>query len=234
MPVRARILVVEDEPAIRRALVYTLGREGFDVDAVGDGEAALRRARAEEYDVVLLDLVLPGVPGIDVCRAIRAESSVPIVILTARDTETDRVLGLELGADDYVTKPFALAELVSRLRAILRRRELDRAENGGARRVAGGIQIDLARHEVRVDGQRVQLTPSEFKLLALLAEQPDRAVTRREIVQHLWDSSYAARENVCEAHVSNLRRKIERDRERPERIVTVRGVGYKLAVPEET
>jgi len=228
MAARPRILVVEDEPAIRRALVYALEAEGFDVDAVGDGEAALRRARAEPYDLVLLDLVLPGVPGIDVCRELRAESGLPIVILTARDTEVDRVLGLELGADDYVTKPFALAELVSRLRAILRRRELDRAENGRVHHSAGGVRIDLARHEVLVDGKPVHLTPSEFKLLTLLAQQPERVVTRREIVQHLWASSYAGSENVCEVHVSNLRRKIERDRSHPERIVTVRGVGYKL------
>jgi two-component system response regulator RegX3 len=224
----ARILVVEDEPAIRRALVYALEREAFDVDTIDDGGAALDAARAEPYDLVILDLVLPGRPGMDVCRELRAESSIPIVILTARDTETDRVLGLELGADDYVTKPFSLAELISRVRAVLRRRQLDLAENWHTSQVVGGLRVDLARYEVFVDGSRVHLTPSEFKLLALLAEQPERVVTRREIVQHLWESSYAGSETACEAHVSNLRRKVERDRARPERIVTVRGVGYKL------
>ncbi|MDQ3865938.1 MAG: response regulator transcription factor [Actinomycetota bacterium] len=225
---RPRILMVEDEPTIRRAVVYALEREAFAVDAVDDGAQGLSRARAEPYDLVVLDLVLPGMPGLDVCRELRAESSVPILVLTARDTETDRVLGLELGADDYVTKPFSLVELISRVRAILRRRELDRDESEHASYVAGDLRVDLARHEVRVEGKRVRVTPSEFKLLALLAERREHVVTRREIVQHLWESSYAGSENVCEAHISNLRRKIERDRARPERIITVRGVGYKL------
>ncbi len=227
-PVAARILIVEDEPAISRAVGYALRQAGFTVEAVGDGDTALARARSESYQLVVLDLLLPGLPGIEVCRALRAESSLPILILTARDTETDRVLGLELGADDYVTKPFSLAELVSRVRALLRRRELDRAESDSPTRTVGGLQLDVARHELFVDGSPVHLTPSEFKLLALLATRPERVVTRREMVQHLWRSEYVGDENACEVHVSNLRRKIERDRTRPERIVTVRGVGYKL------
>ena len=225
---RAQILVVEDEPAIRRAVSYALRQAGFEVDCVEDGESALTVGREQLYDVVILDLLLPGVQGIDVCRLLRAESSVPIIVLTARDTETDRVLCLELGADDYVTKPFSTAELVSRVRAILRRRELDRADPRTAIREVGALRLDLARHEVFLDGTLVHLTPSEFKLLALLADEPERVVSRREIVQHLWDSAYVGNESICEVHVSNLRRKLERDRRRPERILTIRGVGYKL------
>jgi two-component system response regulator RegX3 len=172
--------------------------------------------------------MLPGVSGTDVCRSLRAESDVPIVMLTARDAEIDRVLGLELGADDYVTKPFSTAELLSRVRAILRRRELDRATGGVTTRKLGGLQIDLSRHEVTVDGDRVHLTLSEFKVLSLLAEQPERVISRRELMQHLWASEHVGDEHACEVHISNLRRKIEKDPTQPERLVTVRGMGYKL------
>jgi two-component system, OmpR family, response regulator RegX3 len=170
---------------------------------------------------------MPRLSGLDVCRKLRAES-VPIVMLTAKDAEVDRVLGLELGADDYVTKPFSTAELVSRLRAILRRRDLDRAAGAGAVREVGGLRLDLARHEVTVEGRPVRLTRSEFKVLALLAEEPERVVTRRQVMQHLWESDYVGDEHACDVHVSNLRRKIEGDPAHPERLVTVRGVGYKL------
>jgi two-component system response regulator RegX3 len=172
--------------------------------------------------------MLPGLSGVEVCRALRAESDVPILMLTARDAESDRVLGLELGADDYVTKPFSSAELLSRVRAILRRRELDRAGGGATVRKLGGLHIDLGRHEVLVDGERVHLTLSEFKVLSLLAEQPEAVVSRRELMQHLWASEHVGDEHACEVHISNLRRKIERDPTQPERLLTVRGSGYKL------
>jgi two-component system response regulator RegX3 len=149
-------------------------------------------------------------------------------MLTARDAEADRILGLEIGADDYVTKPFSTAELLSRVRAILRRRDLDRANGGVTVRRLGGLQIDLGRHEVLVDGERVHLTLSEFKVLALLAEQPESVISRRQLMQHLWASEHVGDEHACEVHISNLRRKIERDASRPERLVTVRGMGYKL------
>jgi two-component system response regulator RegX3 len=223
-----RILVVDDEPAIADAVAYALRREGFDVETRGDGEQALETARATPYDVLVLDLMLPRMSGLDVCRALRAESDVPILMLTARDAEVERVLGLELGADDYVTKPFSVAELVSRVRAILRRRELDRAGVGRTVRRVGGVELDLRRHRVRVDGIDVELTPSELSILALLAETPERVFTRREIMQNLWNSTYVGDERACDVHVSNLRRKIERDPARPERLVTVRSVGYKL------
>jgi two-component system response regulator RegX3 len=171
--------------------------------------------------------MLPDASGMDICRTLRAESAVPILLLTARDSEVDRVLGLELGADDYVTKPFSLAELVSRVRALLRRRELDQGAKVALRQV-GGIRIDLGRHLVEVDGRPVHLTPSEFRVLTLLADQPERVFARRQIMEHLWQSPYVGDERASDVHISNLRRKIERDPAHPERIVTVRGVGYKL------
>jgi two-component system, OmpR family, response regulator RegX3 len=222
------ILLVDDDPGVLDVVAFMLRREGFDVDEERDGTAALERARQNGYDIVILDVMLPGLSGTDVCRALRAESDVPILMLTARDAEIDRVLGLELGADDYVTKPFSTAELLSRVRAILRRRELDRATGGATVRRLGGLQIDLGRHEVSVDGDRVHLTLSEFKVLSLLAEQPERIVSRRELMQHLWASEHVGDEHACEVHISNLRRKIEKDATQPERLVTVRGMGYKL------
>jgi two-component system, OmpR family, response regulator RegX3 len=223
-----RILVVDDEPAIVDAVTYALRASGFEVDTFGDGESALEAARSKDgYDVLVLDVRLPGLSGIEICRRLRSESDVPILILTAMDAEVDRVLGLEAGADDYVTKPFSVAELVSRVRAILRRRELDRAAGGGIRRV-GSLELDVNRHEVQIDGKTIRLTPSEFRLLAFLAQEPERVYSRREIMQHLWDSTYVGDQRACDIHVSNLRRKIEEAPGRPQRLVTVRGVGYKL------
>ena len=230
-----RVLLADDEPAIVDAVRYALEREGFEVDVATDGEAALAAARAERYDVAVLDILMPRLSGTDVCRTLRAESDIPILLLTAKDSELDRVLGLELGADDYVTKPFSMAELVSRVRALLRRRELDRAAAGSSTTLrVGGIEIDLARHQVSVDGKPVSLTPSEFKLLAMLADQPERVFTRRQIMEHLWQSTYVGDERASDVHVSNLRRKIEPDPAHPKRLVTVRGVGYKLVAGDES
>jgi len=224
----ARVLLVDDERDIVDPVTYALEQDGFEVRSAGDGVTGLELARGERYDVVVLDIVLPGMSGIDVCRTLRSESDVPIVMLTARDAEVDRVLGLELGADDYITKPFSTAELASRIRAILRRRELDRDSRAGSELRVGGIVIDLARHTVSVDGREVSLTPSEFRLLLLLADEPERAFTRDQIMEHLWQTPYVGDTRACDAHISNLRRKIERDHTHPERIVTVRELGYKL------
>ena len=223
----ARILVAEDEAAIADALTYALRGEGFDVDAVGDGAEALTRARERPYDLLLLDLMLPGVPGLEVCRQLRDESAISILMLTAKDTEVDRVLGLEVGADDYVTKPFSMAEVVARVRALLRRRELD-SIGFGARLAVGDLVIDLARHQATVDDRVVPLTTFELKLLALLAGEPERVFSRRDIMRHLWDSDHVGDERSADLHVSNIRHKIERDPANPERLVTVRGAGYKL------
>jgi two-component system response regulator RegX3 len=222
-----RILIVEDEPAIAEAVEYALKAEGFEVDAVDDGNVALEQTRALPYDLLVLDLMLPGLSGVEVCRQLRNESPVPILMLTAKDGEVDRVLGLEVGADDYVTKPFSVPELVARVRALLRRRELD-TRGAIAKLRVGDLELDLAKHEARVGDETVPLTAFELKLLALLAGEPERVFSRREIMRHLWDSTYVGGERACDLHVSNIRRKLERDPARPERLVTVRGVGYKL------
>jgi two-component system, OmpR family, response regulator RegX3 len=222
-----RVLVVEDEPAIAEAIAYALESEGFEVDALGDGAEALEAARQHKYDLLVLDLMLPGLSGVELCRRLRNESPVPILMVTAKDTEVDRVLGLEIGADDYVTKPFSMLELTARVRALLRRRDLDRSGED-VRLTAGSLTLDLVKHQVTVNGESVQLTAFELKLLALLATEPGRVFSRREIMRHLWDSDYVGDERSCDLHVSNIRRKLERDPAEPERLVTVRGAGYKL------
>jgi two-component system response regulator RegX3 len=225
--VSERILLVEDEPAIADSVAYVLAGEGYEVETVGDGEAALAATRARDWDLMVLDVILPRLSGVEVCRRVRAESALPILMLTARSAEVDRVLGLEAGADDYVAKPFSMAELVSRVRAILRRRRLDRKGDSASLRV-GALTLDLVRHTVTLDDRTFVVTASELKLLALLAAQPGRVFARREIMQHLWDSSYVGDERAADVHVKNVRRKIERDPGRPERLLTVRGAGYKL------
>jgi DNA-binding response OmpR family regulator len=225
----ARVLVVDDDATVRDVVGRYLDEAGYRVDLAADGPTGLRAARERSPDAVVLDLMLPGMSGLDVCRALRADDDrLPIVMLTALGEEDDRVLGLELGADDYVTKPFSTAELVSRVRAILRRRELDREPQTRSELRAGGITIDLARHTVTVDGRDVGVTPSEFRLLLLLAEEPERVFTRHQIMEHLWRTPYVGETRACDAHISNLRKKIERDPAHPERIVTVRETGYKL------
>jgi DNA-binding response OmpR family regulator len=223
-----RVLLADDERDILEPVSYALEQSGFDVTCVEEGDTALAEARTGGYDLLICDVLMPGTLGTDVCRILRAESDLPIILLTARDAEVDRVLGLELGADDYVTKPFSSAELVSRVRALLRRRELDRAGSGPATRTAGGLRIDFARHTVEVDGGSVNLTPSEFNLLDLLTGEPERVFTRSQIMEHLWQTPHVGDPRACDVHVSNLRRKIERDPTHPVRIVTVREVGYKF------
>jgi two-component system response regulator RegX3 len=226
---KPRILLADDEPDILATIAYALRAEGFDVDCVEDGEAAVEAVAAHDYDVIVLDVLMPIVPGTEACRRIRAASGVPIIMLTAKDSELDRVLGLELGADDYVTKPFSMAELVSRVRAILRRRNIDRNASEATVRSIGDMRIDLVRHKVSIAGAVVPLTRSEFSLLAYLASEPERVFTRRQILEHLWETPYVGNERACDAHVSNLRSKIEQDPTHPTRLLTIREVGYTLA-----
>jgi DNA-binding response OmpR family regulator len=223
----SRIVVVDDEQAIVDAVSYALRAEGFEVEVCMTGEEALAAVDRESFDLAVLDVMLPDLSGVEICRRVRARSDVPILMLTARDAEVDRVVGLDAGADDYVTKPFSMAELLSRVRAILRRRALDRETDRSTLRV-GGLVLDLERHEAEVDGSPVRLTVSELKLLALLARQPERVFTREELMRHLWESDHLGDERACDAHVANLRRKLEVDPAQPTRIVSVRGVGYKL------
>ncbi|HYA07956.1 MAG TPA: response regulator transcription factor [Gaiellaceae bacterium] len=223
-----RILLADDEPDIVTPVSYALRADGFEVDAVTDGEQALQAGRTGDYDLVILDVMMPKLQGTEVCRRLRAESVVPIIMLTAKDAEIDRVVGLELGADDYVTKPFSMRELSSRIRAILRRRELDRSVSSGSLVHAGDVAIDLASRRVTVAGREVRLTPSEFKVLALLASEPNRVFSRWQIMEHLWEASYVGTARAADVHVSNLRRKLEEKPSKPRRIVTVREAGYKL------
>ena len=225
---KERILIVEDEPLIADVVAFALGREAFEVEIAGDASTAAARAAAAHWDLVILDLALPDRCGLDLCRELRAASTVPIVILTARDSEVDRVLGLEAGADDYLGKPFSTAELVARVRAQLRRQVLARAERAGSVRRVGDITIDFGRREVVVGDVPVHLTNAEFKLLTLLSEDPGRVVSRREIVSRLWSSEFVADTRICDTYVARLRKKIEPDPARPVRVRTVRGLGYQL------
>ena len=227
MPTIARILVADDDNAVVDAISHSLEQEHFHVEIARDGEDALEKARAAQFDVVILNVMMPRLFGTDVCRTLRSESDVPIILLSARDSELDRVLGLELGADDYVTKPFSMAELISRVRTLLRRRELDRMAAGGVRQV-GDVRVDFARHQVTVGGETIHLTRSEFRLLTLLSEEPERVYSRREIMEHLWQSPYVGDERAADIHISNLRRKLENDPRNPQRLLTVRGAGYTL------
>lgn len=222
----ARILVVDDDAAIRTAVCAELRLEGFSTESADDGEAGLAAARRGPCDLIVLDLGLPKLAGTEVCRRLRAESDVPILVLSARGGESDRVLALESGADDYVTKPCSLLELVSRVRAILRRRELDRRQPDAVR--VGELSLDFTRHEVLVNGDPVHLTQAEFQVLALLAREPGRVITRRQIMEELWRSTHVGDQRAAYVHISNLRHKLEPNPARPARIVTVRGAGYRL------
>lgn len=224
-----RILVVDDEPSLLEVLTYALEREQFEVQVATDGRTALNAALTQSLDLVLLDLTLPEMSGEEVCREIRNHSDVPIIMLTAKDSEREVVAGLDLGADDYVTKPFSAAELISRVCAQLRRRRLDRANaSSELTRKVGGVTIDLVNDAVTVDGRPIALTPSEFKILTLLATEPGATYSRRQIMEHLWASRFTADEHTCEVHISALRRKIEPQPGRPRRLVTFRGAGYSL------
>jgi DNA-binding response OmpR family regulator len=223
--VAQRILVVEDETPIAEAVTYALRGAGYEVDIAADGAAGLEATRERPFDLMVLDLMLPGLSGLDVCRAVRAESDLPIVMLTARDAEVDRVLGLEIGADDYVTKPFSVTELVSRVRALLRRRDLDR---GHVVQRVGDLVIDVSRHSATLGDKPLQLTRSEFRVVTLLASDPGRVFTRDELVEHLWEGDFDGDRRAIDVHMSNLRRKLEDDPRNPRRLQTVRGVGYRL------
>lgn len=222
-----RVLVVDDDEAILSLLGSYLAREGFEVQTAGDGEAALAAARTSRPDVVVLDVLLPGLDGLEVLRRLRAEGEPYVILLTAKAEEADQVVGLELGADDYVTKPFSPRELVARIRAVLRRGR-GRAEVPEAPLVFPRLRIDPARREVWRDGERVYLTPLEFDLLRALASFPGRVWTREQLIERVWGHDYFGDERVVDAHIKELRRKLQDDPARPSFIGTVRGVGYRF------
>jgi two-component system, OmpR family, response regulator RegX3 len=225
-----RILIADDEPSVRDSVGYALIQEGFEVTPAADGEeAAAKVGDGVPYDLLILDIMMPGPSGLDICRDVRSRSAVPIILLTAKDAEVDKVVGLEVGADDYVTKPFSVRELLGRVRAQLRRRELDRTAPAEAVVIeAGPVAIDLVRHVATVRGAPVALTRSEFQLLRLMVGRPGEVFSRRKIMEELWQSEFDGDERACDVHISNLRQKVERDPQNPELIVTVRGFGYKF------
>ena len=221
-----KILVVDDEKKIVDIVKAYLEKDGYRVTTAYDGKAALEMARSRAPDLIVLDLMLPEISGWDVCRILRAESDVPIIMLTARDDDTDKIVGLELGADDYVVKPFNPKELMSRIRAVLRR--VDRADEKPRPIEFGELSIDLERHEVRRGEKLVELTPTEFELLRALAQSPGRVYSRLQLLDMVLGEAYEGYERTIDSHVKNLRKKLEADPERPRYIVTVRGIGYKL------
>ena len=224
---KSRVLVVDDDPALAEMLTIVLRGEGFDTAVVGDGTRALPAVRELRPDVVLLDLMLPGMNGIDVCRAIRTESGVPIVMLTAKSDTVDIVLGLESGADDYVVKPFKPKELIARIRARVRRTETEPAEQ----LAIGDVTIDVPAHQVARADEPIALTPLEFDLLVALARKPRQVFTREVLLEQVWGYRHAADTRLVNVHVQRLRSKVERDPEHPEVVLTVRGVGYKAGPP---
>ena len=225
----ARILVVEDEESLADSVRYNLEREGYAVAVATDGRRALERFRTEPPALVILDLMLPEVSGLDVCRTIRTESDVPIIMVTAKDSEADKVTGLELGADDYVTKPFSMRELVSRVRANLRRTRPHAVPSPADEVLDGGpVRMDVARHEVAVREDAVSLPPKEFELLEAFLRRKGRLLTRDFLIEEVWGPDYFGDTRTLDVHVKRLRRKLEDDPHQPEHLLTVRGLGYKF------
>jgi two-component system, OmpR family, response regulator RegX3 len=225
----ASILVVEDEESLADSIRYNLEREGYAVQIVGDGRLGLEKFRSNGPSLVILDLMLPEMSGLDVCRSIREESDVPIIMVTAKDSEADKVAGLELGADDYVTKPFSMRELVSRVRANLRRaRTAPRASTEDELLRGGPVEMDVARHETLVRGQRIDLPPKEFALLELLLLRKGRLLTRDFLIEEVWGADYYGDTKTLDVHVKRIRQKIEEEPHHPAHLVTVRGLGYKF------
>ena len=222
------ILVVEDETTLRETLAEALEAEGFRVVQAPDGEEALERFRSGSPDLVILDLMLPRLSGLDVCRIVRGESSVPIVILTAKDGEADKVAGLELGADDYVTKPFSMRELVSRVRALLRRAGMAAQPEPVEVLRGGPVELDVGKHEARVGGEPMALPPKEFELLEAFLRRKGRLLTRDFLIEEVWGADYYGDTRTLDVHVKRLRQKVEEDPHEPAHLLTVRGLGYRF------
>jgi DNA-binding response OmpR family regulator len=229
VPDSSTILLVDDEDSVQKLLSYPLERDGFRVLAAKDGEEALAKFAAEPVDLVVLDLMLPKLDGLEVCKRLRAQSTVPIIMLTARDDELDKVLGLELGADDYITKPFSIREFRSRVRALLRRASLPAQDRRESETIdVDGLVVDPSRRTVEVRGEAVQLTYVEFELLRTLAANPGRVFSRRQLLEALWGDSAYREPRTIDVHVRHLREKLEHDASEPEFILTVRGAGYRF------
>jgi two-component system response regulator RegX3 len=224
------VLVVEDEQSLREPLVYILQREGFEVFEAADGPSAISQWKDRGPDLILLDLMLPGMSGVDVCREIRNHSTVPIIMVTAKDSEVDKVVGLEIGADDYVVKPYSTRELLARIKAVLRRGAGSEARTAQSVIEAGPIRIDTERHAVSVNGEALSLPLKEFELLEYLVDNANRVLTRGQIIDRVWGSNYYGDTKTLDVHVKRIRGKIEPDPANPRFLVTVRGLGYKFEV----
>ena len=224
----ARILLVDDEPPVQRLLSFPLEREGYEVVPALDGQEALRRFEHERFDLVVLDIMLPKMDGLEVCRRMRAKSSVPIIMLTAKAEEIDKVLGLEIGADDYITKPFSMREFRSRVRAALRRAEMSQTDGTDEPLQRGDLHIDLAKRTTELAGRPVQLTYVEFEILSVLARHPGRVYTRDMLLDRIWGDSAFRDQRTIDVHIRHLREKLEADPRNPEYLLTVRGVGYRF------
>lgn len=222
-----KILLVEDEHSIAEPIIYNLKQEGFAVTHVDEGPIALEIFSEEVFDLIILDLMLPEISGLDICRSIRKESDVPIIMVTAKDSEADRVSGLELGADDYVTKPFSVRELMSRVRAVLRRTTTKTNKNDKSIK-SGNIEINLSKYEAKVDDKNIDLTPREFELLYAFCENEGNLMSREQIFDEIWGYSFIGNTKTLDVHIQRIREKIEKDPREPKRLITVRGVGYKL------
>ncbi len=224
----ARILVVEDEETLAEAISFLLSKEGFDVAVAASGPEAVEVFDKSGADLILLDLMLPGLSGTEVCRQIRTKSSVPIIMLTAKDSEIDKVVGLELGADDYVTKPYSSRELIARIRAVLRRGEIQDAGGDESTLEVGPVRMDTDRHVITVNGEQVAIPLKEFELLEFLMRNAGRVLTRVQLIDRVWGSDYVGDTKTLDVHIKRLRAKIEKDPANPEYIQTVRGMGYKM------
>ena len=222
-----RILIVEDEPSLSEPLAFLLEREGYEISLAEDGPAALAEFDRAGADLVLLDLMLPGLPGTEVCRELRTRSSVPIIMLTAKDSEVDIVVGLELGADDYVTKPYSTRELLARIRAVLRRR-VETEDDDEAVLEAGSVRMDVERHTVTVDGNTVAMPLKEFELLELLLRNAGRVLTRGQLIDRVWGVDYFGDTKTLDVHIKRIRSRIERNPSEPVMLLTVRGLGYRF------
>ena len=225
---KQKILLVEDEHSIADSISYNLKQEGFSVTHVDEGPIALELFQEEEFSLIILDLMLPEISGLDICRSIRKTSDIPIIMVTAKDSEADRVAGLEIGADDYVIKPFSVRELLSRVRAVLRRTDMSKNEKSSQVIKVGNIEIDIGKYEAKVNDKQINLRPREFELLYALCENKGNLMSREQIFDEIWGYTFIGNSKTLDVHIQRIREKIEKNPKDPKKLITVRGVGYKL------
>ncbi len=229
---KQKILLVEDEHSIADSISYNLKQEGFSVTHVDEGPIALELFQEEEFSLIILDLMLPEISGLDICRSIRKTSDIPIIMVTAKDSEADRVAGLEIGADDYVIKPFSVRELLSRVRAVLRRTDMSKNEKSSQVIKVGNIEIDIGKYEAKVNDKQINLRPREFELLYALCENKGNLMSREQIFDEIWGYTFIGNSKTLDVHIQRIREKIEKNPKDPRKLITVRGVGYKLVEDE--